>query len=869
MSRPSRLKAALAAGLMLASALMVLVPVPGASAGRATPDDWISTYSAINDTTVYIGDQDRTFTITVYNYKWEANDFDDTIYNVTLDYKTVEATDGSPFSDPFSWDADKDMTAYTISAFGSRTSLTFKFDVKGDAKPKTYRLSFTVAFDYRTGPFGSINRGDAAVEEYLYITVVTNFVQPIPRAVPMSEYNSPLSYLYAGKTFQKIAFPFRPVSSSRSPIYNLTYIIQQVPSGLSFTYQSSRSSDPVYYGGNGYLYFRIDIPKTTAAGKYTVVGKVTYNRQDSATRSLSIAAIEEDVKVDIVVDFTPLLNVSSVQPSSFMQGLLSTPLDVTFKNDGNVLLRNMRIYIDIWNYFEQSGYYFRGDGGSKVVQNPEQVIEALDKEQTRTLSYRSDVFKFLPGGKHRLPVRFTGYYYNDGTTVGQTDYVQVTEATYQAITTQTLYVEVEVIDPLFDLRAEGASSLSPSTKSKDVTLSVTLRNLESVDLLYVIPSLLVKPKGSTQDLFINPRTPGAATIDLPEISRLYGGSTNYLTFNVDLSTAIAPGAYTAVLNVNGVNANTKMPVNTTLEMPIRVNPPGPKVTVGSVVYKDSSVKPGKTFPLTLYLRNDGLDQARDVYVRITNVQTGALLALGAEEPSGVAEAESAVNPFIPQDSSLRYIPIIEPTASTPGGGKNTTNTTTTYPGTPFTINMTATRQMILGKPYQKLVVITYRDSFGNSYSASEEITIQSRYQEPEPKDTWAPVRTATVSGFSLTLIVWFFVILGFVVMGWLAKRRLAASAMAQQQVVQEVPLPPPAAVEAVPQAYPAYGQQAQPGPQQQPAYAQPQMPQPAPPPRVGPPGKTTAYARPSKTCPRCNVVMDASLLRCPQCGTNL
>ena len=373
------------------------------------------------------------------------------------------------------------------------------------------------------------------------------------------------------------------------------------------------------------------------------------------------------------------------------------------------------------------------------------------------------------------------------------------------LTTYGPYIIVDVIDTAFDIDTTvNSGNIMLGGRIRNYNFQVRLTNNEYVQYTDIEIKLPLNATGETDNLFINPKDPG-----LPiegNIPKTLGpnGAQITATFNVDINGDHDSGVFTFELQFKAMHDYTKEIVSGVIPVVVRVYPKQPILIIPQTLDKNgdpsgkasvtASVKPGKTFTLTFTLENLGGDDARDIYLTMSNdwyqnnpfttidafvtsmsshstsyynngnlrnVSTVAdtkLKDLGISSTSDIVDAErqllapTAVVPRV-------YIPII------PAGE--------TYE---VKIKLKADSHMIEGRPYREWILLEYIDSDGLQYSYDE--TQQSVRTQPLPiiiysqdDDEWPNDEEITSETLAVILIIIIIIIIILLFLGSVYQKR--------------------------------------------------------------------------------------------------
>ncbi|MEW5760046.1 MAG: hypothetical protein AB1779_04710 [Candidatus Thermoplasmatota archaeon] len=723
---------------------------------KITP--YISSYGYPGDNVV--------FGIGVENIKHTT--WDDTLYNVTVEISDIREKDGSPLVTgyPVVWlqkRVDNEGKGYTIWDYSHQYFSGFNFNIKGDAALKWYNFTVKIVYKYVDKDGNKVQ-----TEEKKFFEFEIRSCFNIEEVKCVDEYGYKQK-LYAGKNFQKLGIFISPATFSTSRLYLKDWVnvtLGSLPYGVTFSEGGDAITSRISsYPSNGaWFYYRVDVMPNLQPGKATSARvKIDALRNDGYTNYKDVGIAHLGIEAHFIIDFTPILNITTdIEKLTVYQGSLEHSLDITLKNEGNTALRKLEVSLDITTskYFAQQDFFYDENSNSeKTSILLKQKIENLGIGNTATLSYPMSIFKTLPSGKHRIPILYHGYYYDDGSIgIGSTDYYLTDQDEFYKIKGYELYVEIIVIDPKIDIKAEALTSLSLGNKTKDIDIAVRITNYEDIALLY--PTLSLATGDNITKLFINPRAPAKENLDTLELSSIPALSSVIVNFNADLNVATQPGFYSVPLTISATNGNTLTTFTEKVLLYFRLNPLQPNLVVTNITYS-SEIKAGSEFTLSLEMENIGGDDARQVSVEIKDIVN----------PS----------PIHPKGTSIKTIPLIAP-------GKKIL----------VEFEMTADRNIASGNSYGKEIILSYKDSFGSSCVQKSEIALKSKYIKKEKPADYSAILNPLVVAIPIIILIWFFIIIGYVVIKRM-ERKEKEMLYYPPQPQQPSPPPPPA----MPPAYQA------------------------------------------------------------------
>jgi hypothetical protein len=807
---------------LLVFSSMAIMLLPNAAAADkeylfVDPNNWPMSNRYVNGGgSSYLGDKGVTFSIVVENNQYEpAWPGSYIIKNVTAQITAVKDINGNPVSNNPLVGRETSVDYAGPITWASATISGFEYDIKDEGVEDTYNL--TVRFSYEYDVWDDVNfqydTFSGTDTDYVYIRIADGVTVGSDVKVFSESDVIQGHYLYAGQTFQKVGVW---VSTGVGKVGEVTATISMPTSTKNYITldQSSAYTSQISSGSGLYFKYRADVKDGTPPGRYEATLKVVYQRYYGDPNERTIMA--DQIPIEFIVDFTPLLTRSANFEFTFTQGIDTASLDdIEFENIGNTELKKLDLWIDISNYFEQNDFYYYGDGGAKVpepLRPDEPPPESIPKGSTFRMTFSDiNVFRFLPAGEHRLPVQYEGYYYDDGTAGGSSDFKQTDESVYNVIKGDWIYIVIHIVDDTPNFKVESTTSINLGRIMKDVDISVSVNNQEDVEMIYMTVSLSTTATDNTK-VFINPKDPAATSLKVMEVQRFYGQTTQWFTFNADVVQGIPDGHYEIPLTLSGINSDTRESFEVTKTITVRVNPTPPKLIVTDISYTE--IKPKQEFQLTINVENIGGDTARDVFVNINDPREYAEVSLTTDFMPEVAKAEKALNPFTTEISKIPFDDI-------PTGGNAT-----------VIFMMKADKNTVKGRNYNQIVTIEYEDDFQRSWTYQTEVSLEVVGKQPvkEPENPYA---VPLIVGIILIIVIF---IIAIIVDKVVFKRRrrfggagpeTMAEVRAEEPAPRESTLPPP------------------------------------------PPSQQQAKAQTFKVCPACQRSVPSSNLTCPHCKSNL
>jgi|GEM_PF-6662137 len=828
-----KMKAMFIVGLLLMSVFVSLC-VPYASAANknylkiADNNFPMNNRYVNNGNSFNLGDKDIFFSIVVQNVQWDiGHPAEYNIQNVTakitgqrdMNGASVNILDFSNGENSGQW-----PFAYGPITNNPRTISGYQADVVTTGAAGTYNLTLDFTYDYSYMAANSTIQWTKGTDnDYVYIRI-DDGLNVNQGVVIFDEGNNIMGhYLYAGTSFQKVGVYVQTAVGKIGEVTATITLDTQTKAYLTLDQQGAYTSQ-LSAGTSVYFKYRVDVKDGTPPGRYSATMVVQYLRWYGETNQKQITA--QQIPLEFIVDFTPLLAINSGTEYKITQGAYMTNLtDVTLKNIGNTELKKIKVWIDISNYFEENGFYYNGDGGARILTPTQDQKESLGVGETWQIDFMGiNLFKYLPAGEHRLPLEYSGYYADDGTAGGSSDFKLTDASVYKAIKQEDLYIKVVVDDSTHNFKVQSTSSVNLGQKMDDVTVSLSIQNLEDVDVLYTNIMVGTMDQTTSKVLFINPKNTPSTYLETIELTRFPAQATLYFNVNADVALNATAGYYNLPVLITGTDANNKTThVAVTQTMSIRVNPQPPELIVTDLSYDAKTIKGGKDFTLTINVKNVGKDVARNVFVTLVEGNNGAG-GLQTNFVPDLAKADAVANPF-----SMKVSKILVDGSIAPGETKAVT----------YTVH--ADKNLVPGKDYQMNVYVEYTDDLARSWSYNSEVSISVTGSIPtKPQDNSGMINIT----YAAILLLIFVIILMFV---W-AK-------------VMSRPKRPSRYDDALP---------SEPAPREH----TPPSSSGSPPAATTAPVQTTTVmtatgAQTFKVCPACHKSVPSNMVTCPHCGCAL
>ncbi|MCK5561545.1 MAG: hypothetical protein KAJ51_13160, partial [Thermoplasmata archaeon] len=271
---------------------------------------------------------------------------------------------------------------------------------------------------------------------------------------------------------------------------------------------------------------------------------------------------------------------------------------------------------------------------------------------TFSISFSTSVFKQLPSGVYRIPIKYECMYLDSGELVGSSGYTITKEKEYQDIKTAMRvdppndlpYICVEVIDTNgIDMEVEALSTFTAG--EQNAMLDVKIQNKEYYNLVDLEATL----NANVGTPLKNPDNEYKYSLEPVEVGDLgkYGTSdVTIITFvtNIDKD---AEGTYYVPIEIKGNDTHNNFVITKNLILKLVVNQRPPDFIVTSV--STTQIKPGKSFTLKVNAKNIGGSTANDV--KATLVCSNNVL-------SPNSEGYLFMNTFIPGQERLIEFDIV-------------------------------------------------------------------------------------------------------------------------------------------------------------------------------------------------------------------
>jgi hypothetical protein len=371
------------------------------------------------------------------------------------------------------------------------------------------------------------------------------------------------------------------------------------------------------------------------------------------------------------------------------------------------------------------------------------------------------------------------------------------------LTTYGPYIIVDVLDTAFDIDTTVTSgNLMLGGRIRNYNFQVRLTNNEYVQYTDIEIELPLAAAGQTDELFINPKN---ATMNIEgNVPKTLGPNGAQITasFNVDINEGHDSGVFTFELQFKAMHDYTKEIVSGVIPVVVRVYPKQPILIIPQAdpikgkAGVTASIKPGEKFTLTFTLENLGGDDARDIYLTMSNdwYQNNPFTTIDAFVTSMSSHTTSYYN-----NGNLRNVSTIANTKLKDLGISSTTDIvdaerqllapTAVVPRVYIPIieagdtvevsfRLKADSHMIPGRPYREWILLEYIDSDGLQYTYDE--TQQSLRTQPLPiivytqdDDDWPDDEEITSETLAVILIIIIIIIIILLFLGSVYQKRHA------------------------------------------------------------------------------------------------
>jgi cbb3-type cytochrome oxidase subunit 3 len=583
---------------------------------------------------------------------------------------------------------------------------------------------------------------------------------------------------------------------------------------------------------NDDLLYRTDVAVGTAPGVYSGVADITYERVDSG-----LPCTEDSLGVDWQVDFSfadddafedgdlysenqcRATNVTItdsdvgdpnvtrqadviVPGDNYVQSTFSDKMiafTVTIENNGNTPIYNCEFALpvddaplDPWPYFRNPRFFYPWGGAPPQYDSIAMRGIDLDVGETITFGIQCIVVKEIPIGEHRLPIRYDGFYYDDGSLGDATGFLPINDGDGVVgpdVDDLEIIFSIIVSDGALDCHVtaigflaagEGADKLDIRSE----VLTVSIQNDEEYNFIDVLATA-----DFTGTPFYEPLVPDTTRNQVG----IWAENANRfdtwdpwnadgvmdLEFRVDTDPTYAPDRYPFTITITAIIEETLETVTTTVVVGVEIDFTGYGPNIAITAFTgDDAIIPGEAFDLTITFTNEGDDLLRDVWIFFPLDDTEEYDWDLEQDFKEQFDWTDAVNMWtelhdqqIPDDmfytvgdldvDNIREIVEINlymDGVYTPVGARIiAVHLIDLAPGASFDVTSTfwADKDMVNGKPYDIPVDIVGIEMDGDPYEETREIAVMTSL----PGDSYNPVELDWFdAGLKLLGLVLFFII---------------------------------------------------------------------------------------------------------------
>ena len=603
-------------------------------------DLWYDSNNPTNLQGFYAGDEDMDFYIRIYednNGDENIGDWhpqEDELLNTTITLGAILDDQGNALSiEPITWTPgrktadDNSPDGWTVDwsrnfYVDDSTNLRFQFDVNNDLTPGIYQIEITVQYkiiiDYDSGTGATTYSSWRTETEYIKFEIRSGLWYTTPYNTydlkGYDDYGGQINngIFYAGTQFQEARLNIRARAwDDDSKLEDLEALCG--PSQKITIVDSSTSAKigSINYDYTSYFRFRVNVKSTASPGVFECPLTLKYKRGVGSVEK----QITEAVTAEFIVDFTPLLEPPKTGThmtdtlTTIYQGEPEKNFNIEFTNSGNVDFQDLKISLDISRaiYFSSTEFYYdEGNWGNEVLfPLTAEISTTLAIGGKSTVSFKTTVFKQLPPGIYRIPIKYDGKYLDTGEITGSSGYTTTNEAEYQVIKTAMRvespydlpYIAIEVIDSDgINMDVEALSSLT--TGEQNVRFSVSVQNREYYNLRDLIATL---DAGGMTPLS-NPYNKNKGSLESVYIGNLDDRSSTTISFVANIIKN-AQGTYYIPIQITGNDTHNNVVITKDLKLKLTINPDPPDFIVTGVT--TTQIKSGETFKLEVTVKNIG------------------------------------------------------------------------------------------------------------------------------------------------------------------------------------------------------------------------------------------------------------------------
>ncbi len=612
-----------------------------------------------------------------------------TIDNCNLSISSaVRDADGNTVTSPFIWHTQDVPDDVTIYIWSYHTFSGFSATIRPDTAYGTYNITAHLSFK---------DRSDGTLQTYEgYILFNVG-----PRVVITGQTST-----YPGEISHSLNLDLNTPTDIHEVYWNIS-----VPDS-DFQFAGDNPAVASAYQADVYYYsswwpewsesYSFNLTKDKLPGVYSFKCTVDY--------TVDGQRVHDTADVNVTVKPLGTIEMSS-DVSQIDRGISTMNISFSFTNTGNVNLTDLKIRLDqvSKDYFIIPQEVERYEGDTPIYKDEWVSIGDVSMSQTASKVIKIIIDSHLPAGKHKVLFDFKASFENgtvqsewtwhsspdNGSSAHYMPYwygeVKGASFNYQPDDSKTLhdgaYVMFDVVGDVFDMEITPSWGLSQSTASlirEENTLSFTVQNNEARN--YRDLSFFVATGSSSP--FVNTKNAAAAWSEPYNVSRLYGGSSVGITIQVKMRAGTVAGYYDVPMKVTATDIAGGNTVENEVTTRMLITGSGANPVITEISAGD--IKAGKTFTVTVNVRNTGDDVARNLQV---NLAVQSLLGV-----SDIALLDGA-----PKVDSL-------------APGENTT----------FQFTFVASSHMKGGNTYPINADITYDNMYrGNTASQTQQIGVQS------------------------------------------------------------------------------------------------------------------------------------------------
>jgi hypothetical protein len=490
------------------------------------------------------------------------------------------------------------------------------------------------------------------------------------------------------------------------------------------------------------------------------------------------------------------------------------------------------------NYFSKFSHYDIDQEGKSDDLLTVHVDQLLIGETLMANFTINGVDRLTPTGEHRLPINYVYDFYElpgfmssygivwddvggrfrgfideeaNGAKDGSDDNELMDEYNYDGG-----YLAVEVVeDNLLDVIAVqnivmgDQLDLGDKIRNNDIQIDLTSREyVKYTQIEAYLETTVPNPMGGADlQILQNPITLDNMRIegvfDDPADDELDAtGGTNSVIFNVDLveDDAIAMGGvFPFNMTIIATNDDTNTRATYIIPVNIRVMPVDPILMIADVDVGTDGISPGDDFSMVVTLNNVGDDVAREIYITLSNdwymddpfflvdefvSSISAIEMQDSDQDCIDCDISSSLYKRVPNSTNLADLDIDETTdivdservLMSPAAKISRLYIEEIQPGTSMqvTFQMRADTHMQKGKAYEELILLEFRDSYGNIYDWTRgppytddmaySITLVTEKNDKWPKTTteeieekaaeqYEAARMAYLAGIAILIII--------------------------------------------------------------------------------------------------------------------